>query len=61
MQVQELDVADLASVRQFADNWLQSKRKLDCLINNAGIFSMGGTVHWPAHKRAFVMQRYGCL
>ncbi len=35
--VQELDLADLNSVKSFSENFLQQHQKLDVLINNAGI------------------------
>lgn len=42
LQVQKLDVSSLASIREFAKRWADSGRKLDCLINNAGILSILG-------------------
>ena len=44
LQVQLLDVASLESVRSFAKSWQQQNRPLHMLINNAGIFSMGGAL-----------------
>lgn len=44
LQVQELDVASLSSIRSFSNHWVDSGRKIDCLINNAGIFSILGEV-----------------
>lgn len=44
MQVSELDVSSFASIRSFSKRWADSGRQIDCLINNAGIFSMNGTV-----------------
>ena len=41
-QVQLLDVASLESIRRFAKAWHEQKRPLHMLVNNAGIFSMGG-------------------
>lgn len=40
LQVQVLDVACLESVRRFASLWQQ--RPLHILVNNAGMFTMGG-------------------
>ena len=37
IEVASMDLADLASVRKFADDYLGSGRQLDILINNAGI------------------------
>lgn len=42
MQVSELDVSSFASIRQFSRRWADSGRRIDCLINNAGIFSING-------------------
>ena len=39
VQVDELDLADLASVHAFADRFLATGRSLDILINNAGIMA----------------------
>lgn len=37
-------MASLESVRSFAKSWQQQERPLHMLINNAGIFSMGGAL-----------------
>ena len=42
MQVRELDVSSFASIRKFSNRWAKLGRRIDCLINNAGIFSMNG-------------------
>ena len=52
VQVQILDVACLDSVRKFASSWQQ--RPLHILVNNAGMFTMGGKMcniqaHWGIH------------
>ncbi|MEG3635536.1 oxidoreductase [Micromonospora palythoicola] len=39
VEVDELDLADLDSVRNFADRVLESGRSIDILINNAGIMA----------------------
>ncbi len=39
MEVQQLDLADLSSVRRFAEH-LQSESKIDMLILNAGVAGM---------------------
>ena len=39
-EVMLLDVSSLQSVRSFAQSWNQ--RPLHCLVNNAGIFDIGG-------------------
>lgn len=38
----QLDLASLRSVRTFADSWRRRNGPLHVLVNNAGIFSMGG-------------------
>ena len=40
LEVQVLDLADLDSVRQFADAWNAGGRPLDLLINNAGVMNL---------------------
>ena len=42
LQVMELDLSSLASVRRFAEAWRRRGLPLHVLINNAGIFSMSG-------------------
>lgn len=42
VEVMPLDLADLASVRQFADDFLATKTPLDILVNNAGRMVGGG-------------------
>jgi NAD(P)-dependent dehydrogenase (short-subunit alcohol dehydrogenase family) len=37
LEAASLDLASLASVRQFANNFLQQHQRLDVLINNAGV------------------------
>jgi NAD(P)-dependent dehydrogenase (short-subunit alcohol dehydrogenase family) len=37
-----LDLASLASVHRFVERWESKGRPLHILVNNAGIFSMGG-------------------
>ncbi|WP_144763271.1 SDR family oxidoreductase [Curtobacterium sp. 9128] len=39
VEVRELDLADLASVRRFADGILADDRPLDVLVNNAGVMA----------------------
>ena len=36
IEVASMDLADLTSVRKFADDYVESGRQLDILINNAG-------------------------
>ena len=42
VEVAELDLADLASVRAFADGFLRKRTPLDILVNNAGRMVPGG-------------------
>lgn len=45
MQVMELDLLSLDSVRQFVNEWDQLLEPLHILINNAGILRMGGITY----------------
>ena len=42
MQVRLLDLSSLASVRQFAAAWEAEQRPLHILVNNAGVYTIGG-------------------
>lgn len=42
LEVSLLDLASFDSVRQFVERWEQQQRPLHVLINNAGMFNMGG-------------------
>ncbi|KAJ7565594.1 hypothetical protein O6H91_02G066000 [Diphasiastrum complanatum] len=42
VEVMKLNLMSLASVRTFSEDWEAQQRSLHVLINNAGIFSMGG-------------------
>lgn len=42
LEISLLDLASLESVRQFVARWEATKRPLHVLINNAGLFNMGG-------------------
>jgi NAD(P)-dependent dehydrogenase (short-subunit alcohol dehydrogenase family) len=39
VEVAEMDLADLASVRRFAAEWAADRRSLDGLVNNAGVMA----------------------
>ena len=43
VEVIQLDLASLTSVRAFATSWKQTSRPIHVLVNNAGIFSMAST------------------
>ena len=55
-QVMNLDLASLRSVRAFADSWRRRKAPLHVLINNAGIFSMGGASRGAVPPRHAALQ-----
>ena len=42
LQVMELDLASLASVRAFCNAWEKRDDPIDILVYNAGVFAMGG-------------------
>lgn len=44
LEVVKLDVSDLDSIKEFANDWRSHNRHLDVLINNAGIFDIGGKI-----------------
>lgn len=45
LQVMQLDLSSLQSVRDFAAAWRRSGRPLHVLVNNAGIFAMSAVSH----------------
>lgn len=63
LEVNLLDLASLESVRQFVARW--QERPLHVLINNAGMFNMGGAAVLPACRRVGQpgpgAQEAGCL
>ena len=52
VELMQLDLADLDSVRRFADNFKQQYSRLDLLINNAGIMA----IPFRQTKQGFEMQ-----
>lgn len=44
-EVLELDLASLESVRSFAEGWRKRGRPLHVLVNNAGMWGVGGESH----------------
>ncbi len=52
VELMQLDLADLDSVRQFADNFKQRYSRLDLLVNNAGIMA----IPFRETKQGFEMQ-----
>lgn len=61
LQVRELDLASLASVRRFAAGWEAEGRPLHLLVNNAGVFTIGGGVgcdHTPSTPLGYFEWRH---
>jgi NAD(P)-dependent dehydrogenase (short-subunit alcohol dehydrogenase family) len=48
LEVMLLDLDSLESARAFVAEWERTKRPLHVLINNAGVFNMGGAWHRAA-------------
>lgn len=59
IEVAELDLADLASVRAFADRFLESRRHVDFLIDNAGIMAVHETRVAPGWEAHFATNHLG--
>ncbi|MEO0467754.1 MAG: oxidoreductase [Pseudomonadota bacterium] len=59
IQVASMDLADLASVRKFADDYVSSGRSLDILINNAGIMACPLARVGPGWERQFGVNHLG--
>jgi NAD(P)-dependent dehydrogenase (short-subunit alcohol dehydrogenase family) len=59
VEVGTLDLADLDSVRAFADAFLQSGRALDILINNAGVMAAPETRVGPGWESQFATNHLG--
>jgi NAD(P)-dependent dehydrogenase (short-subunit alcohol dehydrogenase family) len=58
-EVDQLDLADLASVRAFADRFLASGRRIGILINNAGIMASPETRVGPGWEAQFATNHLG--
>ncbi|MFL6077178.1 MAG: SDR family NAD(P)-dependent oxidoreductase [Mycobacteriales bacterium] len=58
-EVDELDLADLDSVRGFADRFLASGRHLDLVVNNAGIMANPETRVGPGWESQFATNHLG--
>jgi NAD(P)-dependent dehydrogenase (short-subunit alcohol dehydrogenase family) len=58
-EIDELDLADLDSVRAFADRFLASGRQIDILINNAGIMACPETRVGPGWEAQFATNHLG--
>ncbi|MBD3005859.1 SDR family NAD(P)-dependent oxidoreductase [Streptomyces sp. 5-10] len=59
VEVAELDLADLDSVRAFAEEFLASGRGIDILINNAGIMAAPETRVGPGWEAQFAINHLG--
>ncbi|KOX11787.1 oxidoreductase [Micromonospora sp. DT68] len=59
VEVDELDLADLASVRTFADRFLRDHPTLDILIANAGVMACPETRVGPGWEAQFAINHLG--
>jgi NAD(P)-dependent dehydrogenase (short-subunit alcohol dehydrogenase family) len=59
VEVEELDLADLDSVRAFAQRFLDSGRSIDLLINNAAIMAAPETRVGPGWEAQFATNHLG--
>lgn len=59
IEVHDLDLGDLDSVRAFADRFLASGRGIDILINNAGIMACPETRVGPGWEAQFATNHLG--
>ncbi|MEU2433451.1 SDR family NAD(P)-dependent oxidoreductase [Streptomyces sp. NPDC007861] len=59
VEVDELDLADLDSVRAFADRFVASGRPIDLMINNAGIMAAPETRVGPGWEAQFATNHLG--
>ncbi|WP_413810215.1 SDR family NAD(P)-dependent oxidoreductase [Streptomyces sp. OE57] len=59
VEVAEMDLADLDSVRAFAEEFLASGRAIDILINNAGIMAAPETRVGPGWEAQFAINHLG--
>src|ERR1700712_4222198 len=59
VEVEEIDLADLASVRAFAQRFLDSNRSIDILINNAAVMACPETRVGPGWEAQFATNHLG--
>lgn len=59
VEVAEMDLADLGSVRAFAGTWLESGRPLHGLVNNAGIMACPLARVGPGWESQFAVNHLG--
>jgi NAD(P)-dependent dehydrogenase (short-subunit alcohol dehydrogenase family) len=58
-EVDSLDLADLDSVRQFAERFLASGRRVDILVANAGVMALPETRVGPGWEAQFAINHLG--
>lgn len=59
VEVDELDLADLDSVRRFTERFLASRRPVDILLNNAGVMANPETRVKPGWESQFATNHLG--
>ncbi|MEO3750556.1 SDR family NAD(P)-dependent oxidoreductase [Streptomyces sp. B6B3] len=59
VETDELDLADLASVRDFAERFLDTGRRIDLMINSAGIMACPETRVGPGWEAQFATNHLG--
>ncbi|MGW8365248.1 oxidoreductase [Streptomyces wedmorensis] len=59
LDVRRLDLADLDSVRAFADRMRAEHRRLDVLVNNAGVMAPPRTLSPQGHELQFAVNHLG--
>lgn len=59
IEIASMDLADIASVRKFADDYVGTGRSLDILINNAGIMACPLDRVGPGWERQFGVNHLG--
>ncbi|MEN8652009.1 oxidoreductase [Streptomyces sp. 21So2-11] len=59
VEVEELDLADLESVRAFSERFLATNRTIDLMINNAGIMGCPETRVGPGWEAQFATNHLG--
>ncbi|MBC6460129.1 SDR family NAD(P)-dependent oxidoreductase [Actinomadura sp. HBU206391] len=59
VEVDEVDLADLESVRRFAERFVASGRHIDIMINNAGVMACPETRVGPGWEAQFAINHLG--
>ncbi|MEU7782377.1 oxidoreductase [Micromonospora parva] len=59
LEVRRIDLADLDSVRMFADGMHADHRRVDVLINNAGVMALPRTLSPQGHEMQFATNHLG--